>query len=74
MIENLFEKIEKIEKKGECFHTQFIYTVMLIEMPRFQYIYYSSTIITTILLIFQICTVWSLDCTNLKYERKILKK
>ena len=33
------------------------FTVMLIEMPRFQYIYYSSTIIEAILLIFQICTV-----------------
>ena len=32
-------------------------TVMLIEMPHFQYIYYSSTIIWAISLIFQICTV-----------------
>ena len=32
-------------------------TVMLIEMPHFQYIYYSSTIIRAILLIFHICTV-----------------
>ena len=40
----------------------------------FQYIYYSSTIIRAILLIFQIVTVQSLNCTFLKYERKILKK
>ena len=33
------------------------HTVMLIEMPRFQYIYYSSTLMGVISLIFQICTV-----------------
>ena len=49
-------------------------TVRMIEMPHFQYIYYSSTIIGAISLIFQICTVQSLDCTNLKYERKIIEK
>ena len=61
-------------KKSEDNCETIIYTVMLIEMPHFQYIYYSSTIIRAILLIFNIFTVYSLYCTNLKYEQKIIKK
>ena len=49
-------------------------TVMLIEMPCFQYIYYSSTIMIAIQLIFHICTFYSLDCTDLKCEQNIIEK
>ena len=45
---------------GQVFHTDSIY--------------YSSTIIEAILLIYQIGTVQSLNCTFLKSEQKIIKK
>ena len=39
----------------------------------FQYIFISSTNMKVILLIFEISTVYSLECINLKYEKKQLK-